>query len=25
LLNAVHDLALLAFDPTDITTNQNKL
>jgi hypothetical protein len=24
LLNAVHDLALLAFDPNDITTNQNE-
>jgi len=25
LLQAVHDLALLAFDPTDITTNPNEL
>ena len=25
LLNAVHDLSLLAFDPNDITTNQNEL
>lgn len=25
LLNAVHDLSLLAFDPTAITTNPNEL